>query len=222
MERTITVRGTGKLSLAPDLITVTLTVHKKDKVYETAMTESARLQDELRSAIAAIGFSREDLKTVSFDVRTEYESMRDQNGQYRQVFAGYVCEHQLKLEFDFDTQRLSEVLTDVSRCVAEPELYISFSIQDKEKASDELLASAAKNARAKAELLAEASGVELGVLLSVVYDWMDISFVSPTRYTNGMTKMRGGTEAECCSMDMGITPENVSLSDSATFIWEIE
>ena len=222
MERTITVRGTGKLSLAPDLITVTLTVHKKDKVYETAMTESARLQDELRSAIAAIGFSREDLKTVSFDVRTEYESMRDQNGQYRQVFAGYVCEHQLKLEFDFDTQRLSEVLTAVSRCVAEPELYISFSIKDKEKASDELLASAAKNARAKAELLAEASGVELGVLLSVVYDWMDISFVSPTRYTNGMTKMRGGAEAECCSMDMGITPENVSLSDSATFIWEIE
>lgn len=221
MERTITVRGTGKLSLAPDLITVTLTVRKKDKVYETAMTESARLQDELRGAIAAIGFDREDLKTVSFDVRTEYESMRDQNGQYRQVFAGYVCEHQLKLEFDFNTERLSEVLTAVSRCVAEPELYISFSIKDKEKASDALLASAAKNARAKAELLAEASGVELGVLLSVVYDWMDISFVSPTRYAAGAPKMRGAMEAEC-SMDMGITPENVSLSDSATFIWEIE
>ncbi|MBO4849231.1 MAG: SIMPL domain-containing protein, partial [Clostridia bacterium] len=61
MERTITVRGTGKLSLAPDLITIMLTIRKKDKDYETAMRGSAQLQEALRSALSEVGFGRDDL-----------------------------------------------------------------------------------------------------------------------------------------------------------------
>ena len=220
MERTITVRGTGKLSIAPDLITIMLTIRKKDKDYETAMRGSAQLQEALRSALSEVGFGRDDLKTSSFDVHTEYESVREERGQFRQVFAGYVCEHQLKLEFGFDTERLPLVLGAISRCIAEPELYISFSVKDRESASDALLESAAGNARAKAELLAASSNVGLGRLLSVVYDWRDLSFVSPTRYA-GAAKMRGAANEECASLDMGISPENVSLSDSAVFVWEI-
>lgn len=219
MEKTITVRGTGKLSVSPDLITVGLTVRKQDKDYSEAMIGLSKLVDALREGISGIGFEPKELKTSSFNVRTEYESVRDQNGVYRQVFAGYVCEHQLKLDFDFDTDKLSEVLTSISRCIAEPELYVSFSVKDKDAVSDRLLASAAKNAKKRAKLLAEASGAELGELLSITYDWHELSFVSPTRYNGAMMKTRA--MAEDCAVGGGIEPESIDLSDSAVFVWEI-
>ena len=218
MEKTITVRGTGRISVKPDLIRVSLTLRIKDKDYAEAMTRSAKLQDALRTALEKAGFERDALKTGSFNVLTEYESVRDQNGSFRQVFSGYVCEHQMNIEFPFDTELLSRVLTSIAFCVADPELNVSFTVKDRDAISDALLASAAKNARRRAELLAEASGVKLGELLSIDYNWSEVSFISPTSCR--MNK-RSAVFAEE-SVDMDINPQEIDLSDSATFVWEIE
>lgn len=217
MERTITVRGTGKLSVKPDQISVSLYIRKQDKDYENAMAESARLLENLRSALADAGFKREDLKTVSFNVRTEYESQRDKNGTYHQVFVGYVCEHQLQLDFPFDTARLSRALGAVSVCLAEPELHVSFNIKDKEALTDALLKNAADNARMRARALADASGVELGELISISYNWKENNFTSPTNYGGSMKMLR----AEAAGMDMAIEAQDIDVSENAVFIWEI-
>lgn len=219
MDRTITVKGTGKLKVAPDRIEVSMTLRSKDKDYAAAMEASVKQQDRLRRALGEIGFAPEDLKTNNFNVRTEYESERDKNGMFRQVFAGYVCEHTLGLRFPFDTDRLSKVLAALSECLAEPELYISFTVKDKDALSDALLKSAAENARSRAEVLASASGVELGRLMTIDYSWGNPSFVSPTRvFTNAKMATRGGAEA---AMDMDISAEDIELSEDATFVWEI-
>ncbi len=218
MERTITVRGTGKASVKPDLIRVSLTLRMKDKVYAEAMTRSSKQQEALRAALGTAGFEREALKTGSFNVYPEYESVRDQKGMFRQEFTGYVCEHQMYLEFDFDTELLSRALTAIAFCVADPELNVSFTVKDREALSDALLASAAKNARARAELLAGASGVKLGQLLTIDYNWSEVSFYSPTNYRAKMSVAACVDE----SVDMDIDPQNIDLSDSATFVWEIE
>ena len=39
--------------------------------------------------------------------------------------------HGLKLEFDFDSQRLSKVLGAIAVCIAEPELNVQFTVKDK-------------------------------------------------------------------------------------------
>lgn len=219
MERTITVRGTGKLSVKPDLITVTLTLTSKSKDYQEALAGADKQLLALRQAVMEAGFEEDALKTSSFDVRTEYNSVRDKDGMYREVFAGYVCEHGMKLDFAFDTQKLAEVLKAVSRSVAEPQLFIHFSVKDKDAVSDKLLASAAKNARTRARLLAEASGAELGELVSITYDWRDLNFVSPTVYGRNMMRSACMDEAES---GMGsVTPQDIDLSDSAVFVWEL-
>ncbi len=218
MERTITVRGTGKLSVRPDQISVSLNIRKKDKVYETAMTESARLLENLRSAIEDAGFKREDLKTQSFNVGTEYESRREQNGTFRQVFVGYVCDHQLMIEFPFDTARLGKVLSAISVCVAEPELNVSFNIKDREALTDQLLKNAADNARMRAMTLAAAAGVELGDLISVNYNWKENNFTSPTFYGGSMKMLRANAAADC---DMQIEAQDIDVSENAVFVWEI-
>ena len=216
MSRTITVKGTGRVSLAPDLTAVTMTLDTVDKNYDRAMERSAALLDGLREALAAVGFDKKELKTTSFNVSTRYEGQRDSDGNYRNVFVGYACVHGLKLEFDFDTKRLSAVLSAIARCVAEPSLNVRFTVRDSEAAADALLQSAAENARRKAEVLATASGVKLGELLSVNYSWGELNVYSDTDYC---------VEEKCMAMpmraNMDLTPDDIELSDTATFVWEI-
>ena len=52
-----------------------------------------------------------------------------------------------------------------------PELSIVFTVKDPSAVNKELLKSATANAREKAEILCEASGVELGKLLIIDYNW---------------------------------------------------
>lgn len=218
MNRTITIKGIGKLSLKPDQTVVSLMLKTVRADYDKAMDEAAKHLEQLRSAIAEIGFTKDDLKTTSFDVGTEYENERDKNGNYKQIFVGYRVTHGLKLEFDFDSQRLSKVLGAIAVCIAEPELNVQFTVKDKEAVDAALLQSACANAKAKAEILTKASGVTLGELVSIDYNWDELHLYSPTRYE---------MEADClmeisaAPTDMDIEPDDIDVSDSITFVWEI-
>lgn len=219
MNRTITIKGVGRMSLKPDQTVVSLTLKTVNTVYDKAMDEAAKQLEQLRNAITGIGFAKDDLKTTGFDVGTEYESERDKNGNYTRRFVGYRVTHQLKLEFDFDSGRLSKVLGAIAVCIAEPELNIQFTVKDREAVNAVLLESACSNAKAKAKILTKASGVTLGELVSVDYSWGELHLYSPTRYemeTDCLMKISAAPTA------MDIEPDDIDISDSVTFVWEIK
>lgn len=216
MERTITVKGVGSVSLKPDQTVVTMTLRSLDKDYEKAVQRTAELYRQLAEQLHDIGFAEEDLKTESFQVNTEYENVRDRDGNYRSEFSGYACVHGLILRFDFDTVLLGKVLASITKCVAEPELAVQFTVKDKNAVSELLLQDASRNAAQKAEILTKASGVVRGRLLSVEYQWGELDIVSSTRYN---------MEAKCMPMfsaaDLAFQPDDIRLTDSASFVWEI-
>ena len=218
MNRTITIKGIGKLSLKPDQTVVSPTLKTVRADYDKAMDEAAKHLEQLRSAIAEIGFTKDDLKTTSFDVGTEYENERDKNGNYQQIFVGYRVTHGLKLEFDFDSQRLSKVLGAIAVCIAEPELNVQFTVKDKEAVDAALLQSACANAKAKAEILTKASGVTLGELVSIDYNWSELHLYSLTHYEMDPPCM---ARASAAPTAMDIEPDDIDVSDSVTFVWEI-
>ena len=106
MNRTITIKGVGRLSLKPDQVAVTLCLKTTDPVYEEAMRAATAELAQLRAAIAGVGFAEDDLKTASFDIDTVYESDCDRDGNYRRRFVGYRVTHELKLELAYDTQQI--------------------------------------------------------------------------------------------------------------------
>ncbi len=219
MNRTISIKGIGKLSLKPDQTVVSLTLRTTHKVYEQAIEEAAKHLEQLQAALAGIGFAKDHLKTSDFQVSTKYEREHNQNGDYKQVFVGYCVIHQFKLEFDFNTQLLSQTLGAIAACIAEPELKIQFTVKDKDVVNAALLESACNNAKAKAEILTKASGVTLGDLVTIDYSWGDLPLYSPTRY---------GMEDRCmmksCAVptSIEIEPDDIDVSDSVTFVWEIQ
>ncbi len=218
MKRTITIQGIGKLSLKPDYTVISMSLRAVNEKYDTAMETAAQHLDTLQNALVRLGFAREDLKSSRFNVSTEYDNERDKNGNYKRIFVGYVVTLQLKLEFDFNMERLAEVLVAIAGCIAQPELNVQFTVKDKEAVNAALLESACANARAKAKILAGASGVKLGALLSIDYSWGDRSLDSPTRYEMDEACM---LRASAAPSGMEITPEDIKVSDQVTFVWAI-
>lgn len=218
MARTITVKGIGKISAKPDRVVLSMTLESKHKDYDKAMEMAADHIQYLNETLCSIGFEKGSVKTTDFDVRTDYDWVKDRYGNYESVFRGYEVTYHLKLAFDFDMGRLSQALATIAGCLSHPQLSIAFTVKDATAINEEMLRAATVNAKRKAEILCEASGVTMGDLISIDYNWGELDNYSHTRY-------------DCCEeaispMAIGaaidIDPEDIDVSDTATFVWEIK
>lgn len=217
MERRITVKGTGQVSIKPDLVVLELRLDSLDMNYETAMELATRSMAEINDLLATVGFKKEELKTTNFNVNTQYRSEQDKQGQYIQIFEGYLVHHDLKLEFDFDQTRLTRTLAVIASGTVMPKLEIQFSVKDKTEVSEALLFKATENAKSKAVALAKASGVALGELLLIDYNWGELHLYSRTMYSNEDSMMM-----KSASFAPDIEPEDITLNDNVTFVWALE
>lgn len=217
MPRTITVKGTGRAIARPDTVVLTMTIDSRAKGYDKAMETASGNIEDITQALAAAAFEKDDIKTTDFNVRTEYNRVKDSHGNYRQVFGGYVVTHNLKMEFDLDMLRLSQALSAIAGCRSHPQLTISFVVKDASALNEEMLRSATVSARKKAEILCNASGVALGELLSIDYNWGELNVCSDTQYNLAEDCMA----APMMARGIDIVPDDVDVSDTVTFVWEI-
>lgn len=218
MARTITVNGTSVLSVKPDTISIFLTLNNLDADYEKAISASAESLDSVKQHIEEVGFNSTDVKTTNFNVRTEYETEYYEGNRRKNVFKGYNCRHSFKIEFPLDTERLAKTLSAIARADADPELSIAFTVGNSDKIKEEMLENAAENARKKAEILCSASGARLGQLNSIKYDCSSLNLFSETSYSMDKNCLRAA-KTDCAPID--VNPQDIELSDSALFEWEI-
>jgi uncharacterized protein YggE len=215
-ERTLTVRGSGNVKAAPDLVIITMKQTTITPDY-TETTERAALDVEaIRKAIVSAGHKRDALKTTDFNISAEYESIRDEAGDWKQQFKGYACTHRLKLEFGLDMKRLGETMNAVAKSGISPEFEIAFSIKDKAAIQAELLEKAVANAAEKAAILAKASGVSLGAISHIDYSWQELRLYSNTRFAESRSSKLS------IASDMQFEPEDVEANDTVTVVWAIE
>ena len=217
MTKTITVKGIGKVSAKPDYVVLSMTLEAKHMEYQTAMDMAAEQICHINNTLTAIGFEKGSLKTTNFKVHTDYDHIKDRYGNYQRVFRGYEVIHYLKLAFDFNMKRLSETLVAIAGCLSHPQLSIAFTVKDATAINEEMLRSATVNARRKAEILCDASGAKLGELIAIDYNWGELDIYSHTRFDCCEEAM--GTAMKASSID--IDPEDIDVSDTATFVWSL-
>ena len=216
--RVITVRGTGRVSTAPDLLVIEMNHETVEPEYEITMRRATEMLDALRTAIESAGHDGKTLKTTSFNINTKYESYRDKNNNYQSRFIGYCCTHGLRLEFDLDMKKLSATLGAITACKANPKFTIRFSVKDTSAVSSELLESAIHDAKWKAEVLANSAGVRLGAIQRIDYNWNEMKVYSDTEFGDAGYMMQ---YSEAASLSMDIEPEDINVSDTVTVVWAI-
>ncbi|MFB0918376.1 MAG: SIMPL domain-containing protein [Clostridiaceae bacterium] len=218
MDRTISIKGNGKLFIKPDQIEVSLSLESVDENYEKAMLKAEKGTSEILKAITDSGFKKEDVKTTDFSVRVKYESIYVDN-IYKEKFVGYQCNQGMLLTFDLDNKKLTSILSKISTLKGKPRIDVRFTVKNKDKYVDQVLISAVEDSRNKAELLAKSAGVTLGNLVSMDYGKDDFDLYSPTVYArenfiaDASMKMAGAPE---------MNPQDISLEENILMVWEIK
>lgn len=220
--KTIRVTGKGRIRIKPDTTRITVTLEGTYPEYSETLRRSSQDTEQLRDLLTGFDFERADLKTLNFNVDTEYESCKEK-GVYKQRFVGYKFSHLMKVEFPSDNDRLGRILYALANCPLNPQFRLSYTVKNQEAAKNELLAKAVTDAKEKAVVLTQAAGVPLKGIQSIDYSWGELNF--EVRPMNRMlmadacaeeAKMAGGA-----SYDMDIEPDDIEVADTVTVIWEI-
>jgi uncharacterized protein YggE len=165
--RTLRVGGEGKVHVAPDVAVVTFGVTAIDpslaKATQQTTERTKKLQEVLRTVVAPA-----DLQTSRYDVQVEQEPYDPQPAGARRTprIAAYHVSNEIRAK----VRDLSKVGSLLDRAVAAGANEVQgLQFQKDDTSGDELraLAAAVKVARAKAEEIARAAGVQLGEILDV-------------------------------------------------------
>ncbi len=212
-DRTLTVKGTGHASLPPDYIEISLYLEAKAEQYDQVIQLSEIKLEQLRHCLQQVGISKSDLKTTNFTLDTDYEQVKDEQGNYVRVFRGYVVRHHLKLGFHLDNEKLAIIIQAISTCPAHPEFSIQYQLKDQIELKSLVLEEAVKNATHLAKVLADEAKVTLGPIQMINYDTMDISYQPREVMYNEIN------DYSVALMDL--QPEDISATDTVTMVWEL-
>ena len=219
-ERMIKVTGKGNLKIKPDMTRITITLEGQNKEYDKTLAQSSRDTEALKDILEKQGFDRTAVKTLMFNVDTRYESYQARDKSWKERFVGYEFKHMVKVEFDSDNERLGRILYSLANAKdIHPDFRLSYTVKDPETSKNQLLGKAVADAKAKAEVLTKAAGVNLKDIKNIDYSWGEIQFeYAPMNRNMFCNKvMADGAGA----FDMDIEPDDISVSDTVMVVWEI-
>ena len=219
-ERIIKVTGKGNLKIKPDMTRITITLEGQNKEYAKTLAQSSRDTEALKDILEKQGIDRTAVKTLMFNIDTKYESYQTWDKSWKERFVGYEFKHMVKVEFDSDNERLGRILYSLANAKdIHPDFRLSYTVKDPEASKNQLLGKAVADAKAKAEVLTKAAGVSLKDIKNIDYSWGEIQFeYAPMNRDMFCNKiMSDGAGA----FDMDIEPDDISVSDTVTVVWEI-
>lgn len=208
---TIKINGQATEKVIPDLITVYFNVETKGGDSRKAEDENSLIVANLRSSIINLGFSKDDLKTESFNIYPEYDY---NNGQR---FIGYKAVHSLKIEFPIEKQDKIGSIIDAGTNAGAGINYINFELSPslEQQSKAKAIKTASNDAKIKAEALALGFDKKLGRLVSVSLD--DFNYYPWKIYESSASG--GITDAK--EAVTSITPSEREVSASVTAVYKL-
>lgn len=162
-ETLLAVHASASTRSTPDLAIVTLgVVARGDTAVAAQQAQSTRMQSVLEAARAA-GAEDSDIQTVGFSLEPQYVYVR---GQAPRV-SGYISRSTVSLRLR-DLNRISGLI-DAAVAQGANELHgITFTFEDEERVREAARAQALQTARQRANVNAEAAGLEVVAIRSIV------------------------------------------------------
>jgi uncharacterized protein YggE len=199
--RRITVVGTGQVRGTPDVADVTIGVAARASTAGDALSTANDRAAKVIAALKEAGVADDDIQTSSLSIEPTFDD---------DVVTGYQVSNLVTARLR-DVTRVGETLDAAAR-VAGDEIRlqgIGFTIDDDSKLLAAARERSVKRARAQAEQLASAAGVELGDVLSIDEGGVAIPYAS-----------RDFGEGAATS-SVPVEPGTQTLTISTTVVYEI-
>jgi uncharacterized protein len=160
--RTISVNGTGIITLTPDMAEISIGVSSQGPEATAVVNENNRLSQQVMDTLTSQGIAAEDLTTTNFSIYPQQNY--DQNGQPTSIT--YIVQNTVQVKVR-DLTKLGDLLDAVVQSGANNINSIQFDVADRETATQQAMQVAVANAKSRAEVLAQAAGVALGDAQSI-------------------------------------------------------
>jgi uncharacterized protein YggE len=178
---TVTTSGTATTTVDPDRFSVTVGVETNGTTAEEAVSANADLVAQVIAALRDLGIAEENITTSSYNVYPVYEHREAADACImiyppppeclpRQVITGYRASSSLTVTLDADGQIDAGEVIDAAveggaNTVSGAHYFLSAEMQHQVR--DQLIADAIANARHRADIAAEALGMEVSGVKSV-------------------------------------------------------
>ena len=210
----VSATGNSELSIMPDMAIVRIKVETDAKTAKEAQDKNTEIMAAVQSALKRAGVSSDDIESDQYNLYPwqEWDGIKQ-----RSVDKGFKLYHSIKVTTD-DFEKVGELITVAVDAGATGIENIQFDLSDAKKVDvkKEALQQASKNAKDKAQAIADGLGVRLGELLSIQESNFNYGPVYRTM--------------EAVSMDMGsgkmsppapIQPENLDITSTVSVSYRI-
>ena len=159
------VDGEGKVTAAPDMVTIVLGVESRSTKAAEAVEENARLMNQTINALREAGIIDSQMQTSRFSLTTmpQDEHLTAKAEQEPPVF---LATNQVTVKLD-DTEGVGQVLDAAVGAGSNSIQEVRFDLKDPTPQNDEAMTLAIKDAQRKAQVAASAAGLELGRILEM-------------------------------------------------------
>jgi len=202
---TLTVSGTGKVTVVPDVARVYLGVTLTKPTVKEARDAAARAMTDVIAAIKGLGIADADIQTTGLSLSARYA-----NGSSTKI-VGYSISEQVQVTVR-DLDKAGDVVDTATAKGATDVNGISFEIADPAKALDNARAAAIVAARTSATVMAGAAHVNVGAVVSIT----DGSAPTPIYY--------GAASAAPMFADLKtpVQPGTQDVSANVTVVFELD
>jgi hypothetical protein len=158
----ISVTGVGKVSAEPDMAEIIIGMESRAPTAKEAASQNSGDMSEVMAVLKEMGIAKEDIQTVDYSIHTEMDYLE---GEEPKVI-GYVVTNAVRVKVR-DLDLVGDLLDGATEAGANTIYGINFTIEDPRAFQEQAREMAVADARSKAQQLAEAADVRLGVLLSL-------------------------------------------------------
>lgn len=160
----IVVHGQGSVEQAPDMATITLGSQFAAKQADDALDQVSEATATVLATLTELGVEAKDVQTSGLYLNPVWDDSYNRHGGRN--IRGYSAGNTVHIRVR-DLDKLGGLLDQVVEDGANTFNGLSFGLQDSTDAKNEARRRAVADARAKAELYAEAAGVSLGKIIEL-------------------------------------------------------
>ncbi len=161
-EHTIAVSGQGKVTVVPDMATVSLGVTTERPTAKAAREAAAEQMTKIVAALKALGIGDEDIATSNVSLNPTY----DYPANAQPTIRGYQLQNTVTVTVN-NIDQVSDVIDNSVQAGANTVNGVSFDVKDRAAAEAKAREAAVKDARAKADTIASGLGVSITGVASV-------------------------------------------------------
>lgn len=169
----ITVQGTGKVTVAPDLATISLSVQAQGSTAAKAQSQASSVMAKVIGEVKGQGVAVADLATQWISLQAQYSYSSDGSTPPRVI--GYQASQSLTIKVR-QIDKAGPVIDAAVGAGATQVDGIAFSVADPTGPAAQARTAAVADARARASALASAAAVTLGAAVSIV----EVGATAPT------------------------------------------